>query len=202
VYGPRMFEEVLAFWFGPLDERGCADQGHREHWWRKDTAFDDEIRRRFADELAAIRRGERDEWLATPRGRLAQVIVLDQFSRNIFGGSAQSFAADPQARRVVDGGLQRGDDQQLALDERSFFYMPFMHSEEMAHQDRAVALFAGLRDSAPPDVRDSYGSFVQYAEQHRNIVRRFGRFPHRNAILGRTTTPDEMLFLEQAGSSF
>ncbi len=173
-------DDVLAFWF--------ADPAR---WWRKDPAFDQEVRERFLALHEAIERGEREAWLETPRGTLAYVIVMDQFSRNVFRDSARAFASDERARAAARRGVDRGDDRTLSADERSFLYMPFMHSENIVDQDRCVALFA----SAPPNQ-------LRYAERHRDIIRRFGRFPHRNAVLGRESTPEEEAFLKEPGSSF
>ena len=173
-------DEVLSFWF--------ADPAR---WWKKDPAFDAELRDRFLALHEAIGRGEREDWLETPKGALAYVIVLDQLSRNMFRGTARSFASDAQARAAARRAVDRGDERVLSDDERMFLYMPFLHSEDIADQDRGVVLFGSL---APDKAR--------YAEQHRDIVRRFGRFPHRNALLGRVSTPAEEEFLKQPGSSF
>lgn len=195
-------DDILDFWFGPLDEDGCADSEHSARWWKKDAAFDEEMGRRFGAVHRSILAGEQEDWLAEPRGRLAQVIALDQFSRNMFRGTPDSFAADPRARAIAIDALDRGDHRGLPRDQRFFLYMPLMHSEDLALQDRTVALFEELRDSAPPALREKSAGFVKYAEKHRDIIRRFGRFPHRNAILGRQSTPEELAFLEQPGSSF
>ena len=195
-------DDLLDFWFGSLDQNGCADSAHAARWWKKDLAFDEEIRARFAGVHQAVRGRELDDWLAEPRGRLAQILVLDQFSRNMNRGKPAAFASDPRALELALEGLDRGDDRALPRDQRVFFYMPLMHSETMAMQDRAVALFTELRDSAPPELREVSAGHLKYAEMHRDIVRRFGRFPHRNAILGRTTTGAEVVFLEEPGSSF
>jgi uncharacterized protein (DUF924 family) len=184
------FEEVLGFWFGKLDEQGRVDAAHVSRWWRKDPAFDAEIRTRFGALHEAVLGGEREHWLTTPRGRLAFVIVLDQFSRNMYRDSARAFAGDGRAVEVVLDGLAAGADQQLRAQERPFFYMPLMHSERLEFQDRCIALFENDAD------------FVKYAGRHRDIIRRFGRFPHRNAVLGRPCTDEELAFLEQPGSSF
>jgi uncharacterized protein (DUF924 family) len=191
-------DEVLAFWFGDLDERGRADEAHTRRWYMKDATFDAEIARRFGALHGAVARGERDDWLATPRGRLAAVIVLDQFSRNMFRGSKEAFASDARAAAIALEGIERGEDRQLAAAERSFLYMPLMHAEDLALQERCVALFRSWCDEAPDEAAQS----LRYAEQHRDIVARFGRFPHRNATLGRDTTPEEATFLTQPGSSF
>ncbi len=172
--------DVLTYWFADPDR-----------WWKKDPAFDAEVRDRFLELHDAVLRGEREDWLETSRGTLAYVIVLDQFSRNMFRGFPRMYEGDPRAlaaaRRALDGGF----DQELSGDERMFLYMPFMHSEHIADQDRCVGLFA----SALPQ-------WLPNAEEHRDIVRRFGRFPHRNALLGRPSTPEELEFLKQPGSSF
>ena len=174
-------DDVLAFW--------NADP---EKWWKKDPAFDAEIRTRFADLHAAIARGEHEDWRATPRGAIAYVLVLDQFSRNMFRGTPESFAYDAQALAAARAAIDAGFDQQLSLDERIWFYLPLEHSEDLADQERCVALFQ--------TVGNAY--YLQFAEAHRDIIRRFGRFPHRNSILGRPSTPEEVEFLKQPGSSF
>lgn len=177
---PASVDGVLAFWF--------ADSAR---WWKKDPAFDAEVRDRFMALHQAIERGERENWLEAATGTLAYVIVLDQLSRNMFRGSARMFASDPKARAAARRALERGDDANLSPEERTFLLMPLMHSEDIADQNRSVALFA---HAAPEQLR--------FAEQHRDIVRRFGRFPHRNALLGRESTPEEREFLKQPGSSF
>ncbi len=177
---PGSVDEVLAFWF--------ADPGR---WWKKDPAFDAEIRDRFLTLHEAVARGEREDWLGTARGALAYVIVLDQFSRNLFRGSSLSFACDARAIAAARGALENGFDPRLSSDERSFLYMPFMHSEDIADQERCVQLFASQHPQS-----------LSFAERHRDIVRRFGRFPHRNALLGRQSTPDELEFLKEPGSAF
>lgn len=172
-------DEVLEFWF--------ADPSR---WWRKDPAFDDEIRARFEALHEEIDRGEHEDWCAAPRGALAYVIVLDQFSRNMFRGTARMFASDARALAAARAAIGRGDDRQLAPAEQTFLYMPFMHSEDLADQERAVELFR------------AHGDEASYAVRHRDIIRRFGRFPHRNELLGRASTPEELAFLTEPGSSF
>ena len=195
-------EEVLGFWFGELDPSGRVDAVHSARWWRKDTAFDQEIRARFEPLHATVARGERDAWLSTPRGRLAYVIVLDQFSRNMFRDSVRAFACDERALHAALAGIELGVDRRLQYEERSFFYMPLMHSEDLATQERCVALFTAFRDEQSGALKTRLAGTLKYAEQHRDIVRRFGRFPHRNALLGRTSTAEEVEFLTQPGSSF
>jgi uncharacterized protein (DUF924 family) len=195
-------EEVLAFWFGALDADGRADAAHGARWWRKDPAFDAEIRARFGALHAAALTGGREAWRAAPRTCLAYVIVLDQFSRNLFRGDAQAFAGDTRALATARQAVDRGDDRALACDERGFLYMPFMHSEDRAVQQRSVQLYAAWLAEAPAPLHERLTGNLKYAQQHRDIVERFGRFPHRNAVLGRASTPEELTFLEQPGSSF
>ena len=170
---------VLAFW----REAGPSN------WFRKDEAFDTEIRTRFLTTYQAAAAGQLADWEATAETALALVVVLDQFPRNIFRGSAQAFAADAPARAVADRALARGFDQQVPAGERQFFYLPFEHSENISDQERCLALF---RSTGNPDS-------LKWAEKHADIIRRFGRFPHRNAVLGRTTTAEEQAFLNAGG---
>jgi uncharacterized protein (DUF924 family) len=195
-------EVILGFWFGALDDLGRANDATQARWWSKDPAFDEQIRQRFEQTHAAVARGERDEWLLTPRGRLAYITVLDQFSRNMFRDTAGMFATDSLALRAALTGIDAGMHRQLVLDERGVFYMPLMHSEDLATQERCIALFQELANEVSGSARASMLSRVGFAERHRDIVKKFGRFPHRNAILGRASTPDEQDFLAGPGSSF
>lgn len=195
-------EDVLGFWFGRLDVDGQAASAKRKLWWKKDSAFDHEIKDRFLATYEAIVAGERRDWEEHARSCLALVVVLDQFSRNMFRGTAQMYAADGQCVRVVQSGLERGFDQMLRTDERIFFYMPLMHAEDLAHQERCIELFRALHDQCPAAAKDGLAKNVDYAIKHRDIVRDWGRFPHRNGILGRASTPEELAFLEQPGSGF
>jgi uncharacterized protein (DUF924 family) len=195
-------EGVLAFWFGaePDDPRTPERQAHL--WWEKDPAQDQQIRDRFgALRLRAVA-GELDGWLGTPRGRLALIVLVDQFSRNLFRGDPESFRHDALALRWTHDGLARGDGPQLRAVERLFLYLPLEHSETLVDQERAVSLVGALARQAPAPQRGSFEGYLRYAERHREIVARFGRFPHRNAVLGRPSTPEEIEFLRQPGSSF
>jgi uncharacterized protein (DUF924 family) len=195
-------EDVLDFWFGALDANGCADAAHVERWWSKDPALDLEIRARFAPVQAAALSGGLASWRDTARGTLAYIVVLDQFSRNMFRGTAAMFGGDGLALDAALSGIERGMDRTLRLDERSTFYMPLMHSEELAQQERCVQLYRAFAAEVSGSAHANLQSRVGYAERHRDIVRRFGRFPHRNALLGRTSTPAESEFLKGPGSSF
>lgn len=195
-------KEVLTFWLGELDSDGCADQAISRRWYTKDEAFDQQIRERFAGERAAILEGKREVWLRTARGRLATIIVLDQLSRNMYRDTPQMFTADERALETALEGIDQGLDRQLATDERVFFYMPLMHSESLEIQQRCVQLFTTFRDELDGPAHDRLAQNVKYAIAHRDIVMKWGRFPHRNRILGRASTPEEEAFLEQPGSSF
>jgi uncharacterized protein (DUF924 family) len=195
-------EVILRFWFGELDELGRAGQTTQERWWSKDSALDAEVRQRFGSTHAAATRGELDAWLAAPRTRLAYIVVVDQFSRNMFRDTAGMFATDALALRAALTGIDANMHRQLVLDERGMFYMPLMHSEELPIQERCIALFLELANEVSGSARASMLSRVGFAERHRDIVKKFGRFPHRNALLGRASTPDEQDFLNGPGSSF
>jgi uncharacterized protein (DUF924 family) len=196
------FEPVLEFWFGTLSEKGTADGVHTKRWFTKDPAFDAEIVQRFGSLHEELATGRRDDWLESTRGRLAYVIVLDQFSRNMFRGDPRSFASDHRALGAALRAIDQGDDKKLARDERTFLYMPLMHCEDRATQKRCVELFAAFRDEVAPDEQGPLSNNLRYAEMHRSIVERFGRFPHRNAVLGRDSTAEEVEFLKGENSSF
>jgi len=172
-------ESVLAFWraAGP------------DKWFEKDTAFDKDIRARFLETYDAAVAGKLSGWEQTAEGALALTIVLDQFPRNMFRDNARTYAADPQARAVAERAIERGFDQKVPPSERQFFYLPFEHSEAMADQERSCALCAATGDA----------DLLKWAQLHADIIRRFGRFPHRNAILGRATTAEEQAFLDGGG---
>jgi len=172
-------EDVLAFWLAAGPDR----------WFEDDATFDAAIRERFAATYETAAAGLLSAWETQPESALALVIVLDQFPRNMFRNSARAYASDPLARAVADRAIARGFDRQVAMPERNFFYLPFEHSEQLADQERSVAL---IRDTGDAEL-------LKWAELHADIIRRFGRFPHRNAVLGRITTPDEQAFLDSGG---
>jgi uncharacterized protein (DUF924 family) len=195
-------EDVLAFWLGHLDELGIAPADVSARWYKKDETFDREVRVRFEVTWHRVRAGEYDTWLSTARGRLAYVLVLDQLSRNMFRNSARAFEGDEQALEAAERGVELGHDLDLHGDERVFLYMPFMHSENLVVQARGVELFRAFRDAAEGRLREHVNRSLRYAERHRDIIAEWGRFPHRNNVLGRESTAAESAFLEQPGSSF
>ncbi|MEY4513827.1 MAG: hypothetical protein RLZZ450_5949 [Pseudomonadota bacterium] len=195
-------EHVLSFWLGELDAEGLASEATAARWYLKDPAFDAEVLARFGATYSALMRGAHDDWLEAPRSLLAYVIVLDQFSRNMFRGKSQAFASDGQALAAAHLGIRKGFDRALVGQERVFLYMPFMHSEALATQDECVRLFAAFRDESTGALRQVLEQNVDYAVRHRAVIAAWGRFPHRNQSLDRTSTAEERLFLQQPGSSF
>ena len=184
------FQEVLEFWFGKEPGKPRAE------WFRKDSEFDAGIRRRFgALHERAARRGL-EVWRASPEPLLALIVLLDQFSRNLHRGDARAFAQDPYARQCAKQALARGDDARLLPVQRQFIYLPLEHSEDLADQEKSVELMRSL------DAFEETRGIAVWAEKHRDIVKRFGRFPHRNAALGRPSTGEESEFLKQPGSGF
>ena len=175
--------EVLTFWF---------DEIERKAWFRKDPAFDRALCVRFGDVHAAACAAELFAWRSEPRGRLAEVIVLDQFSRNIYRDDLRAFAQDPLALALAQEAIARGAHEAVTRDERVFFYMPYMHSESRVVHEAALDLFA------EPGMEDNY----RFEERHKTIIDRFDRYPHRNALLGRESTEEEHAFLQEKGSSF
>jgi uncharacterized protein (DUF924 family) len=177
----RSAEDVLAFWLAAGSDR----------WFEHDAAFDAAIRERYAATYEDAAAGKLSAWENSPAGALALVIMLDQFPRNMFRATARAYASDPLARTVAERAIAKGFDQQIAMPERTFFYLPFEHAEDLADQQRAVALIRATGDADQ----------LKWAVLHADIIRRFGRFPHRNAVLGRTTTPQEQAFLDDGGFS-
>lgn len=194
-------QQILNFWFGDDVETVPSPQ-RLKLWFGGDAATDQLIREQFAPQVAKAAAGGFSAWSETPPGTLALLLLLDQFTRNIFRDSARAYAADPLALALAAAGLAAGQDRELTLVQRAFFYLPLEHSERLEDQQRSVALFEGLLAAAPPSFQPLCRSFLDYAIRHRDIIARFGRFPHRNAVLGRVATAEEASFLTQPGSSF
>lgn len=187
--------EVLDFWFLPPGADGHGQP--RMAWFRKDAAFDGEIRQRFLSAVEAALAGQLDDWATTPQGSLALLILLDQFPRNLFRGSARCFAGDAQALALAGRVIEQRWDLAMNAVERAFVYLPYEHSEALADQERSLALFTSLAAS-----HALAAGYLDYARRHHEVIARFGRFPHRNAALGRTSTPEEIEYLAQPGSGF
>ncbi len=187
-------EDLLDVWFAPGDRM--------KRWFSRDKAFDRMLGDRFGDDLEAARAGELEHWAGYARGRLGLVVLLDQLSRNLHRGKGAAFAADGLAREHAAAAVRRGEDRLLATLERAFLYLPFEHAESMSLQDESCRLFRRLHDEASADERPVVASMLDYAERHRDVIQRFGRFPHRNAALGRDSTPAELVYLKEPGAGF
>ena len=188
-------QEVLDFWFGAP---GSAEHGtQRKAWFVKDAVFDRQVAERFGATIERALRGELDAWAATPEGALARIVVLDQLTRNAFRRDRRAFAGDAQALAGASALVGSRQDEMLSPLQRAFAYLPFEHAEGMAMQDEAVRLFTRLVAVAP-----ELQSMADYAHKHRAVIERFGRFPHRNAILGRRSTAEEQDFIDTPGTGF
>ena len=200
-------ETVLEFWFGAEADDATVAERQANLWWGKSIRTDEEIRSRFAEIVSKAGRGELVDWEKSSRGGLAVILITDQFPRCIYRNSPQAFAYDGKALSLCLRGLRLGLDAPLRLIERVFFYLPLEHSEAFEHQEKSVELFRGLLEEAkathPSEATAKvFQGFLDFAVRHREIIARFGRFPHRNDLLGRSSTPEELAFLEEPGSSF
>lgn len=193
---PRI-EEVLSFWFGRSPEEGLPSGV--ELWFGRSARADREIEKRFGKLLPKAKAGQLDDWAKTPRGRLALILVLDQFPRHYFRDSKEQYSGDEKALALCLDGLDEEMDKKLALIERCFFYMPAMHAEDLDMQLTSVEVYTEVCASATPEERALSEQFLRYAERSRDVLERFERFPSRNAILGRSSTPEEATFLQQSG---
>ncbi|PIG94190.1 DUF924 family protein [Gloeocapsopsis sp. IPPAS B-1203] len=187
-------DEILAFWF---EQPNAADYGkQRTFWFTKSPEIDREICARFLSDYEQAATHQLSSWQESPRSCLALILLLDQFPRNIFRGTPKAFATDTAALTTAQHAVTQGFDRELLNVQRWFIYLPFEHSENLEHQRQCVELFASLKDDPES------ASAIDYAQRHLAVIERFGRFPHRNEILGRKSTPEELEFLQQPGSSF
>ena len=188
-------QTVLDFWFGAA---GSTEYGRlRAEWFRKDDAFDAQIARQFGAQVDAALAGGLTDWAAEPHGALARIVVLDQFTRNTLRNTARAFAGDALALAAAQAMLASAQDQALQPVQRVFMALPFEHSEDLAMQEQSVRLFTALAAEAP-----ALGGYLDYAQRHHAVVARFGRFPHRNEVLGRASTAEELAFLQEPGLRF
>jgi uncharacterized protein (DUF924 family) len=194
--------DVLAFWFGADAADHEISQRQAKLWWHKDAATDDTIRQRFEPTLKALLRGEHRDWLTSADGRLAAIIVLDQFSRNMYRDNAMSFTQDALALEWALEGIRQGADRQVRPIHRLFYYLPLEHAESEAMQNLCMEKLAQLRADAPASFADEAKNYLEFGRRHQEIIQRFGRFPHRNALLNRPSSDDERQFLTQPGSGF
>lgn len=193
---------ILAFWFGEEPARAATNPDCARLWWSKQPAVDETMRLRFGGLVQQAGGGALGAWAETAEGRLALILLADQFTRNIHRGTPAAFSLDPLAQAWAQDGLASGAFAGLLPIQRLFTLMPLEHAESLPLQDECVERMKALRDETGPAERATFDGFVDYAERHREIIQRFGRFPHRNAILGRASTPEEEAFLLTPGSSF
>ncbi|OHX11415.1 hypothetical protein BI347_17220 [Chromobacterium sphagni] len=191
---PAQVEAVLTFWFGGADDSSLA--AARESWFRRDDAFDADIRQRFLPLWRRLADGALQMGAGDARAALAWLIVADQFPRNLFRGDPRAFSTDAQARAGARQALEQGLDQALPAVARLFVYLPFEHSEDLADQQRSLQLFLALDDAAPGS------NYLDYARRHHRVIAEFGRFPHRNAVLGRGSSAAELAYLATPGAGF
>jgi len=188
--------DILSFWFGELDERGLCDPGQHQLWFRKSDDTDRRCRTGFGDKVDMALTGELDQWAQSASGLVALVLLLDQFTRNIYRDTPAAFAGDSQALELAVAAIDSGRHTRLPAIHRVFLYLPLEHSENRGDQDRCVALLTGLADEVGIE---QFQEFARYAEAHRQVIAQFGRFPHRNAILNRESTEAELAYLEKYG---
>ena len=186
---------LLVTWFGTADLHAPIDAATRAAWFRSDPAFDERLRADFGDLIVPARDGALAAWEASDAGTLALMLLLDQLPRNLFRGSGESFASDAQAVGLADRAIARGVDDRMSIARRPFLYLPYEHAEDLAEQDKGIARFESLVAAAGPEDADWAATTLDYARRHRALIDRFGRFPHRNAMLGRESTPAEVELL-------
>jgi len=190
-------QEIHQFWFGPIIN-GINAEDRGELWWAGSMVTDEQIRSRFCTYVEQALVGEFQVWAFTATGRLALILLLDQFTRSIFRGTARAFAGDELALALCKEGLERQHDLQLEPIQRCFFYLPLEHTEHLEEQNRCLALYKKLSESVEDNLKNEFQQYVGFAELHLEIIRRFGRFPHRNALLVRENTPEETMYLKSA----
>lgn len=196
-------DDVHRFWFGEVTTWGECVQRNYQRWFKRGRELDAAVRERFAGLVAAAGRGDRDRWRASPRGALALVLTLDQFPRHLHRGSAHAFALDGRTRAICEVGLDAGLHRHLAAVEQVFFVLPLEHAEDPAAQARCVDFYRALEaDNGDPALAAFLAECTRYGEMHRDVIARFGRFPHRNDALGRSSTPEERAYLEEGGDRF
>ncbi|NJK40260.1 MAG: DUF924 domain-containing protein [Acaryochloridaceae cyanobacterium SU_2_1] len=195
-------QSICEFWFGTSADDAEVGEQHASLWWSKKPEVDAQIKARFGSYLPKVLGGELAAWQQSALGHLALILLVDQFPRNIFRGTAQSFAFDPVALSLCKQGIAAGVAQQLRPIQQVFFYMPLEHSEDFADQDFSVQLFEQLSQTKEPRLAAQMAFFTDFAHRHHAVIERFGRFPHRNEILGRPSTAEELAFLQTPGSAF
>lgn len=196
------YEDVLKFWFGDSLKETKPDDSKSKLWFIKSENTDKEIKDNFLDDVESCLNNNYDDWIDKPESTLASIILLDQFTRNIFRDTPKAFSGDSKALDVSIKAIEKGFDKMFHPTKRIFFYLPFEHSEDINIQRRSLELFDILIEESSPDLKDKMSYFKDYAKRHYDVIEKFGRFPHRNKILSRESTFDEIEFLKQPNSSF
>jgi len=196
------FQDVLDYWYSDSDLDSPTLDSRMDRWFGSSDALDKEIGERFGELVKQASGGELDAWAETPEGRLALIILLDQFRRNIFRGEPEAFEQDNKALKICIEGTMSGVHKYLSPEQRIFFFMPLQHAESLKIQDKSVSIYNALADSVSDTLRETFATCAQFAELHRDIVAEFGRFPHRNAVLGRENTDAEAAYLSGEVPSF
>lgn len=195
-------EEILAFWFKEQELSAPQIDRRMDIWFGEDEVFDLECKKEFAGEVELASEGKLDHWAHQPRGRLALILLLDQFRRNIYRNTAEAFAKDKAALKLCVEGARDKKDQGLSPIQKAFFYMPLQHSESLKVQEKGVQIFRRLAEAVSPTHRETFETMVTFAELHHDIIEQFGRFPHRNKLLGRDNTPEEEQYLSGDSPDF
>jgi uncharacterized protein (DUF924 family) len=190
-------DNILEFWFGRVEQTIIPSDNRARIWFSEEVELDDQIRDEYLDDLNAAINGDYDQWRTTPRGQLALILLLDQFSRHIYRNKTESLAQDPLAVSICLKGLETGADHQLSLIERVFYYFPLLHSEQETLQKKSLESYQVLTDMALAETRVIFDSFVKFANHHYSVIQRFGRFPQRNIMLSRSTTSLEQVYINE-----
>jgi len=195
-------QRILDFWFSDSELDSPQLDSRMDRWFGANDEFDEQIRQEFGELIDLATTGQFDDWTETPRGRLALIILLDQFRRNVYRGTAEAFTHDKTALKITIEGTMAGDHKQLNSVERMFFFMPLQHAESLKIQEKSVSIFNALAETVPGTLHETFLMTAQFAELHRDIVAEFGRFPHRNAVLGRPNSSTETTYLAGDTVSF
>lgn len=195
-------DAVLGFWFKEMELSAPQIDGRMDTWFGEDTVFDEEVAREFADDVDLASDGKLDHWAHQPRGRLALIILLDQFRRNIYRRKPEAYAKDKAALKLCVEGAMEKKDKGLTSIQRVFFYMPLQHSESRKVQKKSCSIYNKLAEAVSPTYKETFETIAQFAELHADIVEKFGRFPHRNVLLNRDNTPEEDEYLAGGAPTF
>ncbi|GAA3932973.1 DUF924 family protein [Litoribacillus peritrichatus] len=195
-------KQVINYWFGTLDEDGFAHQEEKQKWWSASDEIDLEISHKFGDLVKQALNHQLKDWRESTTGKLASIILLDQFTRNIYRGTEQAFSGDNKALKICKMGLSSGEDLDLTAEQQVFFYMPLEHSEDLEDQELCIRLLEGLKKRSPHHKEETIDGYIRFAKHHRDIIAEFGRFPHRNKVLQRKNTPEEERYLDGEHTSF